>query len=88
MLQKIQSRKFLLAVAAFLASFGSGVAGFASGNEALMVTGGVCCALSAGIYGACEAYVDGKGAAANTTATSITASTTAKEVVVNALNKE
>lgn len=57
MIQKLASRKFWLAVAAFLASFAAGVAGIADPTVCA-----VCMALSAGIYAACEAYVDGQSA--------------------------
>ena len=55
MIQKLASRKFWLAVAAFLASFAAGVTGIADPTVCA-----VCMALSAGIYAACEAYVDGQ----------------------------
>ncbi len=57
MIQKLASRKFWLAVAAFLASFAAGVTGIADPTVCA-----VCMALSAGIYAACEAYVDGQSA--------------------------
>lgn len=82
-LQKFSSRKFWMALAAFLASIGGTCAGFATGNEAVMVAGIVCTALSTAIYAAAEAYVDAARENSNTisTATSITASTTSKETV-------
>ncbi len=55
MIQKLASRKFWLAVAAFLASFAAGVTGIADPTVCA-----VCMALSVGIYAACEAYVDGQ----------------------------
>ena len=51
---KLTSRKFWLADAAFLASFGMGVTGVMPPEWC-----GVIMAFSAGIYAACEAYVDG-----------------------------
>lgn len=60
---KLTSRKFWMAVAAFLASVGGSVAGVATDNTALTTTGLVCTMLSAAIYAAAEAYVDGKSAA-------------------------
>lgn len=51
---KLTSRKFWLAVAAFLAAFGMGVAGIMPPEWC-----GIVMAVSAGIYAACEAYVDG-----------------------------
>lgn len=61
LLDKITSRKFLISLAAFLGSLGSGIAGIATGNDPLATVGIVCTVLSAAIYAACEAYVDGKG---------------------------
>lgn len=58
--RKLTSRKFLLSLAAFLMSFGTGIAGIASGNDKLAMAGGICCVVSGAIYAACEAYVDGK----------------------------
>lgn len=57
---KFSSRKFLLSVAAFLASIGGSIGGLIVGNQTLTIAGGVCMMLSAAIYAACEAYVDGK----------------------------
>lgn len=62
---KLTSRKFWLAVAAFLAAFGMGVAGIMPPEWC-----GVLMALSAGIYAACEAYVDGANAKASTSTVS------------------
>ena len=58
MRNKLRSRKFWICVAAFLGSFGSGIAGLIQGNQTLAIAGGVCMVLSASIYAACEAYVD------------------------------
>lgn len=80
---KFTSRKFILAVAAFLASIGSSIAGFATANDVLLVIGLVCTTLSAGIYAAAEAYVDASNVSSNTV--NITASTTAKDVVEKVL---
>ena len=82
-LQKFGSRKFWMAVAAFLASIGGTCAGFATGNEIVMVAGIICTALSTAIYAAAEAYVDAarENSNTNSTATTITASTTSKETV-------
>lgn len=57
---KFLSRKFLLAAAAFLGSLGTSIAGMSLGIPAITVSGLVCSALSAAIYAACEAYVDGQ----------------------------
>lgn len=53
------SRKFWISVAAFLGSIAASVAGLASGEKWITITGIVCGMLSAGIYAACEAAVDG-----------------------------
>lgn len=55
---KLLSRKFLIAVAAFLASLGAGITGIATGNEVVSTVGIVCTLLSAAIYAGCEAFVD------------------------------
>lgn len=60
MKKKISSRKFLISAAAFLASIGGSVGGIVSDNQTLTIVGAVCTMLSAAIYAACEAYVDGK----------------------------
>lgn len=72
-IRKITSRKFLIAAAAFLAALGAGLAGVADPNVCA-----ICMAVSAAIYAACEAYVDGAAAKANQTVstTSVTASST------------
>ena len=84
---KLKSRKFWMAAAAGLASIGTSIAGFATDNEAVATTGLVCTMLSAAIYAAAEAYVDGKSAASNMTYTpkQVTATSTDKETVQAAL---
>lgn len=57
-IRKLTSRKFWLAVAATLASIGTGIAGYATDNETLQTVGAVCTVASAAIYAAAEAYVD------------------------------
>ena len=57
---KFLSRKFLIAVAAFLGSIGASIAGLAICIPALTITGIICSIVSAAIYAGCEAYVDGK----------------------------
>lgn len=81
--KKLTSRKLWLSVAGFLAAFGAGIAGLVIGEYSLAGVGAVCAALSAGIYAASEAYVDAAREASNTT--TVSASTTAKEIVENAL---
>lgn len=59
-MEKLKSRKFLMCLAAFLASIGGSIGGIVADNEILTIMGGVCTMLSAAIYAACEAYVDAK----------------------------
>ena len=84
---KLTSRKFWVAIAAALASIGGSIAGVATDNTALVTTGLVCTMLSAAIYAAAEAYVDGKSDASNMTYTTkqVTATSTDKETVQAAL---
>ena len=74
-----------MAIAAFLASIGTSVGALAIDNGNLAAIGIVCAMLSAAIYAAAEAYVDGHNAMSNsnitTTTTTIGASTTAKDTV-------
>ena len=58
MSNKLSSRKFWIAVAAFLSSLGTGITGLCLENEAVAMTGGILCVVSAAIYAFCEAYVD------------------------------
>lgn len=60
MKSKLTSRKFWLSVAAFLASLGTGITGIATDNQTVTIIGMACTVLSAAIYAAAEAYVDGK----------------------------
>lgn len=55
---KLMSRKFWLAVAAFLGSIAASIAGLATGEKWITITGVVCGMLSTGIYAAAEAYTD------------------------------
>ena len=55
---KLLSRKFWLAVAAFLGSIAASIAGFTTGEKWITIVGMVCGMLSAGIYAAAEAYTD------------------------------
>lgn len=66
---KFSSRKFLLSLAAFLASIGTSITGLATGNDTLAIVATICTIASAAIYAALEAYVDGKAVAATVTAT-------------------
>lgn len=60
LIRKLTSRKFWIAVAAFLGSLGTGITGLVQGNEIVVMIGGICSILSTAIYVAAEAYVDGK----------------------------
>lgn len=55
---KLTSRKFWIAVAAFLGSIAASIAGIVTEEKWITITGIVCGMLSAAIYAACEAYVD------------------------------
>lgn len=85
-IRKVTSRKFLLSAAAFIAALCTGAAGVLPPDACVLGM-----ALSAGIYAACEAYVDGKREASTTTSTSVTATasaTTSKEIVAKVLGGE
>lgn len=84
LIQKLCSRKFWMAVAAFLASFG---AGLATDNDVLTAVGAVCAALSAGIYIVVEGNVDKSRVQSETTTTTktVTAQATDKATVQAAL---
>lgn len=79
MIQKLTSRKFLISAAAFLASLGTGIVGLANGNESAAIAGGICTVLSAAIYAACEAYVDGQSCKASATTTNVSISATSND---------
>ena len=64
-MEKLTSRKFWLSLAAFLASVATSIAGIKTDNETVAIVGIVAGILAAGIYAACEAYVDGKAAGAD-----------------------
>lgn len=57
---RFTSRKFLICVAAFLGSLGASIAALHTDNEKVATFGIICAILSAAIYAAAEAYVDGK----------------------------
>lgn len=60
MRDKFKSRKFLLSLAAMLASIATSIAGMTTDNQTVLVIGTVCGVASAAIYAFCEAWVDGK----------------------------
>lgn len=78
-MDKLMSRKFWISIAAFLGSIGGTITGVATGDAIITTAGIVCTALSAAIYAAAEAYVD--AAREGSKVTTVTASTTSKEVV-------
>lgn len=53
-----KSRKFLISVAAMLASIGASIAGISNCNDVVATAGIVCTIIAAAIYAGCEAYVD------------------------------
>ncbi len=59
MRNKLLSRKFWISVAAFLGSIAASIAGLATGEKWVTITGVICGMLSAAIYSAAEAYTDG-----------------------------
>lgn len=82
--RKLSSRKFWICVAAFLGSVSTSIAGYQTGNETLAAVGMVCATISAAIYAAVEAYVDGKYAERNVEDDKpIPAATTAEHLGVN-----
>jgi MFS family permease len=60
MKEKICSRKFLMCLAAFLASIATSISGIATNNQIIIILGTVCGIVSAAIYAFCEAWVDAK----------------------------
>lgn len=81
LIDKFTSRKFLIAIAAFLASLGAGLSGVADPSIcAISMTA------SAAIYAACEAYVDGAAAKSTQTVStmSVTATSASQKVVEKA----
>ena len=76
MKEKLQSRKFWVTVAAFLASIGASITGLAINDHTITAIGMVCTVVATAIYAAAEAAVDAANAASNTTATNTTNSVT------------
>lgn len=79
-MNKLTSRKFWISVAAFLGSVAASIAGLAISDPTVTTVGIICGVLSAAIYAASEAYVDGAAVAANTTATNKTITATSNNV--------
>lgn len=80
---KFRSRKFWMAVAAFLASIGTSIGALATNNEIVAGIGVICAMLSAAIYAAAEAYVDGQSLQSNS---NITSTTTTKTISATSSN--
>ena len=81
---KLASRKFWLAAGAFLVSVGTGIAGLATGNDNHGHGRWTDGSSWHWYYAACEAYVDGQAASANTTSKQITATSTGKVTAAGA----
>ncbi len=88
MIQKLTSRKFLISLAAFLASIATSISGLAVSDHFVVVIGIICSVLSAAIYAACEAYVDGASVSSTTTQKVVTATTDNTQVVQKVLQQE
>lgn len=58
MKERLLSRKFWISVAAFLGSIAASIAGMATGEKWVTITGVICGTLSAAVYAAVEASVD------------------------------
>lgn len=86
LVSKLTSRKFWIAVAAFLASIGAGITGFVTDNTVLATVGTICTIVSAAIYAAAEAYVDGASIKANPV--TISASTNSAATVEKLITKD
>ena len=78
--RKLTSRKFWISVAAMLGSIATSIAGLAISNETVTAIGMVCGVVSAAIYAAAEAYVDGKSVSAVGTEAKIVVETAEKAV--------
>ena len=62
LIRKLTSRKFWICVAAFLGSIAASISGIVTANKYITTIGITAGVLSAGIYAAAEAFVDGKAA--------------------------
>lgn len=60
MLEKFQSRKFIISLAAFLASIATSISGMVTDNQTVIIIGTVCGVISAALYSAAEAFIDAK----------------------------
>lgn len=62
-MEKFKSRKFLMCLAAALASIGASIAGLSTNNETIATVGIICTIVSSAFYAFCEAWIDSKGIA-------------------------
>lgn len=83
MMQKLTSRKFWVATAAFLASIASSISGIATDNTVIAGIGIGCAVASAAIYSAAEAYVDAANVKSTTVA--VQATTSDKKIIEKAV---
>lgn len=83
LLDKLKSRKFLMALAAFFSSLGVGLLGYFSDYISLAVVGIICSALSAGIYNYCEMKVDAASISSTIETINATASVDNSPKVIN-----
>ena len=81
---KLSSRKFWLAVAAFLASIGASIKALTTDDGIVAAVGIICAVFSAAIYAAVEAYVDGQRLQSNANVTSTTTTKTISATSSNA----
>lgn len=59
-MNKLKSRKFLMCLAALLASIATSISGIATDNQNIIIAGTICGILSSAIYAVCEALIDYK----------------------------
>lgn len=83
MLEKLTSRKFWIATAAFLASIAGSISGMATDNTVIAGVGIGCAVASAAIYSAAEAYVDAANVKSTTVA--VQATTSDKKIIEKAV---
>ncbi len=84
MWNKLSSRKFWMAAAAFLASIGTSIGALSTDNSVVAAIGIICAMLSAAIYASAEAYVDGQSLRSNATITNTTTTKTISATSSNA----
>lgn len=82
-MEKLTSRKFWIATAAFLASIASSISGMATDNTVIAGVGMGCAVASAAIYAGAEAYVDAANVKSTTVA--VQATTSDKKLIEKAV---